>query len=197
MSTLEAPTYVPQSATGGRRPPRRILLGMMVLVLLSGGAIGSGSTLLVINSRIKENEKGHKIDDWSGRIVSELQEKLSLSEKQTAQVGQIMKEHLAALDKLRREVFFKKIRDQFKQMEDQVDAVLDEQQHAQWHAWLEERRKRVCPTGGRNVRANKAAKDVSDREGSAATPEDSDPKEQPPAEGDRAPAAEGAADVTP
>jgi hypothetical protein len=137
---------------------------MMVLVLFSGGAIGSGATLLVINSRIKENEKRHDSTKTKERIVSELQEKLSLSEKQTEQVDQIMAEHLAALDKLRHDVFFKMIREQFKQMEDQVDSVLDGQQHAQWHAWLEERRKRVCPTGGRgnNVRAGKAAKDVGD-----------------------------------
>jgi hypothetical protein len=115
---------------------------------------------MVINSRIKENEKPRKIPDWSRQIVSELEEKLTLSEKQTAQVDQIMKDHLAALDRLRREVFFKKIGEQFKQMEDQVDSVLDEQQSMQWHAWLEERRKRVCPTGGRGHGSTKGTKEA-------------------------------------
>lgn len=149
MSTIEATTYVPYSATGGGRPPRRILLGMMMAVFFSGGVIGSGSTLMVINSRIKENEKPREPGPWSQRIVSELEEKLSLSERQTAQVDQIMKDHLAALVRLRRETFSPLIHEQFKQMEDQVNSVLDEQQSVQWHAWLEERRKRVCPTGGR------------------------------------------------
>jgi hypothetical protein len=156
MSTIEAPTYVPQTATGGGRRPRRILLGMMVAVFFSGGVIGSGSTLMMVNRRIQENEKPRPIVDWKRQIVSELEGKLSLNEEQTAQVDQIMKDHLAALDRLRREVFFKMIREQFKQMEDQVDAVLDEQQSVQWHAWLEERRKRVCPTNGRGQKSASA-----------------------------------------
>ncbi|HWB09437.1 MAG TPA: hypothetical protein VG826_09445 [Pirellulales bacterium] len=156
MSTLEAPTYVPHAAAGGGRRPRRILLGMMVAVFFSGGVIGSGSTLMVVNRRIKESEQPRPVPDWCRKIVAELEEKLSLSEEQTAQVDQIMKDHLAALDRLRREVFFKAIREQFKQMEDQVNAVLDDQQSVQWHAWLEERRKRVCPTNGRTQKPGSA-----------------------------------------
>jgi hypothetical protein len=149
MSTLEAPTYVPQTATDGGRRPRRILLGMMVAVFFSGGVIGSGSTLMVVNRRIKENESPRDPVKWSERIVSELEEKLSLSEKQTEQVKQVMKEHLAALNRLRRETFAPRIREQFEQMKDQVDSVLDDEQRSQWHAWLDERQNRVCPSGGR------------------------------------------------
>lgn len=162
MSTIEAPTYVPRTDTGYGRPPRRIVLGiMMVLVFLSGGVIGSGSALMLVNNRIKEDEKPRDPGPWSEKIVSELQGELSLSKEQTAQVDQIMKDHLAALVRLRREVFFVEIRKQFKQMEDQVDSVLDEQQSVQWHAWLEERRKRVCPTSGRGHNGSgRAAKEA-------------------------------------
>lgn len=149
-SDSELSGYLPQTASGGRRPPRRLLLGMMVAVFFSGGVIGSGSTLMLINRRIEANERHHDPAKTSQRIVSELAEKLSLSEKQTAQVEQITKDHLASLDRLRREVFFKMIRDDFKQMEDQVNAVLDDEQRATYHAWLEEKRQRVCPPGVRH-----------------------------------------------
>jgi hypothetical protein len=150
MITSEVSSSVPQTASGGRRPPRRLLLGMMVAVFFSGGVIGSGSTLMLINRRITDNEKHHDPAKTSQRIISELTEKLSLSETQTAQVEQITKDHLAALDRLRREVFFKMIRDEFKQMEDQVSAVLDDEQRAKYHAWLDEKRQRLCPPGARH-----------------------------------------------
>jgi BMFP domain-containing protein YqiC len=147
MSASEATLYSPQSSAAGRRPPRRLLLGMMVAVFFSGGIIGSGSTLMLINRRIEANEKHHDVVSIGKHIVSDLRGKLSLSDEQTAQVDQIMKEHLASLDRLRREDFSPKLRVAFKQMEDQVAAVLDDEQRSQWHAWLEERRKRVCPPG--------------------------------------------------
>jgi hypothetical protein len=152
MSTTEVPTYVPQTATGGGRPPRRLLFGMMVAVFFSGGVIGSGSTLMFINRRIEENERHHDAARTSQRIVDELQEKLALDDAQTAQLERITKNHLAALDRIRREVFFPKIHEQFKQMEEQVNAVLNDEQRAQYHAWLEEKRQRVCPPGSRHSR---------------------------------------------
>ena len=157
MSTSELSTYAPQATgpqsmgAGGRRPPRNLLLGMMVAVFFSGGVIGSGSTLMLINHRIEDNEKHHNDPVIiTGRVVKELEEKLSLNEQQTAQVQKIMKDHLAALDRLRREKFLPVIREEFNQMEGQVNAVLDDEQRSQWQAWLAERRQRVCPPGGRH-----------------------------------------------
>ncbi|MGH7137959.1 MAG: hypothetical protein ACREHD_19595 [Pirellulales bacterium] len=153
MSTTELPTYVPQTATGGGRPPRRLLFGMMVAVFFSGGVIGSGSTLMLINRRIEDNERHHDPARTSQRIVDELREKLALNDAQTAELERITKNHLAALDRIRRDVFFPKIHEQFKQMEEQVNAVLSDEQRAQYHAWLEEKRQRVCPPGSRHSRA--------------------------------------------
>lgn len=149
-SGAEPSGYVAQLAGGGRRPPRRLLLGMMVAVFFSGGVIGSGSTMMFIHRRIEANEKHRDPGGASRRIVSDLAEKLALSERQTAQVEQITKDHLASLDRLRREVFFNMIRDEFKQMEEQVSAVLNGDQRTQYHAWLEERRQRLCPPGARH-----------------------------------------------
>lgn len=149
MSTSKTSWYVSETVAAGGRPPRRLLLGMMVAVFVSGGVIGSGSTLMLINRRIENNEKHCDAVSISAKILPELEEKLSLSEAQAAQVDGIMKEHLAALAQIRQEVFFPLIKEQFKQMEEQVDSVLDNQQRSQWHAWLEERRTRVCPPGER------------------------------------------------
>ncbi|HVX11444.1 MAG TPA: hypothetical protein VHC22_09705 [Pirellulales bacterium] len=160
MSTAQSSTYVPAGAAAGRRPPRNLLLGMMVAVFFSGGVIGSGSTLMLINRRIEDNARHYDPIKSAEKVTSELEVKLSLDSGQAAQVEQIMKDHLAALDRLRREVFFKKIREQFKQMEDQVNAVLDDEQRTQWHAWLAERQQRVCPSVSRRTRtANGGAVD--------------------------------------
>lgn len=148
MTTIEAPTYLPQTSASGGRPPRRLLLGMMLVMFVSGGGIGAGSTLMLINRRIEENENRHDPKIVGQRVVQELTEKLSLNDEQAAEVDRIMNDHLDAIDRLRREVIFPKMRDQFEQMKEQVDAVLDDQQRAQYHAWLEERKKRVCPPGG-------------------------------------------------
>jgi hypothetical protein len=148
MSTIEASPYLSQASASGGRPPRRLLLGMMLAVFFSGGVIGSGSTLMVINRRIAENEKHYDPIIVGQKVAKELEEKLSLSEEQAAKVDRIMKDHMAAIDLLRREVIFPRMREQFEQMKDQVDAVLDDQQRAQYHGWLEERRKRVCPPPG-------------------------------------------------
>lgn len=152
MISSEVPTYVSPTATGGGRPPRRLLFGMMVMVFFSGGVIGSGSTLMLINRRMEDNERHHDPARTSQRIVDELQEKLSLNDPQTTQVERITKNHLAALDRIRREVFFPAIREQFKQMEEQVSAVLDDEQRAAYHAWLDEKRQRVCPPFSRHSR---------------------------------------------
>lgn len=146
MSTAETTWDVPPTAAGGRRPPRRLLLGMMVAVFFSGGVIGSGATL-IINRRIEEDVKRHDPMIVGHRVAAELQEELSLSHEQAAQVDRIMKDHLAAMDRLRHEVFFVEIRKAFKQMNDDIASVLDEGQRVKWNAWLEERRKKVCPPG--------------------------------------------------
>jgi hypothetical protein len=148
MTTIEAPTYLPETSASGGRPPRRLLLGMMLVMFVSGGGIGAGSTLMLINRRIEENENRHDPKMVGLRVAQELTEKLSLNEEQAAEVERIMNDHMAAIDRLRRDVIFPKMRDQFEQMKEQVDAVLDDQQRAQYHAWLDERKKRVCPPNG-------------------------------------------------
>ncbi|HVA44941.1 MAG TPA: hypothetical protein VNH11_01020 [Pirellulales bacterium] len=156
MSTTETTWPVPQTAATGGRPPRRLLLGMMVAVFCSGGVIGSGASLMLINRRIEDSAKRHDPVIVGHQVASELEEKLSLSEEQVSQVDRIMKEHLASMDRLRREVFFPKIRESFTQMNEAVAAVLNDEQRVQWTAWLEERRQRVCPPGehGRHGRGH-------------------------------------------
>ena len=145
MSTTETTWELPPAA-GGRRPPRRLLLGMMVAVFFSGGVIGSGATLMIINRQ--ENSKRHDPMIVGHQVAAELEQELSLSQEQTAQVDRIMKDHLAAMGRLRRDVFVPAIRDAFEEMKSGVAAVLDDEQRVKWNAWLEERRKRVCPPGG-------------------------------------------------
>lgn len=145
MSSVEATWDVPHAA-GGRRPPHRLLLGMMVAVFFSGGVIGSGATLMIINRQ--ENARRHDPMIAGQQAAAELTEELSLTDEQAAQVDRIMKDHLAAMGRLRRDVFLPAIRDAFEEMKSGVAAVLDDEQRVKWNAWLEERRKRVCPPGG-------------------------------------------------
>ncbi|HJT33824.1 MAG TPA: hypothetical protein VJ783_17390 [Pirellulales bacterium] len=128
----------------GRLPPRRWLtMAMMATVFISGAVIGSGSTMIVINRRVEEASNRH----WNAaceRMLPTLRSELDLNDGQYAEVEQIIRRHFAKLNEIRDEVIRPAIREEFAQMENQVSAVLDEQQNERWTAWLEERRKRVC-----------------------------------------------------
>lgn len=164
MSTTESSPYLSHFPASSGSPPRRLLLGVVALVFVSGGVIGSGSTLMIVNRRIEENEQHCDAAKVRKRVADELTEKLSLDGEQSAEVDRIMNDHIAAIDRLRREVIFPKMREQFEQMKEQVDAVLDDGQRAQYHAWLEERKKRVCPSTGARGNGNRqpSRKDAAD-----------------------------------
>jgi hypothetical protein len=148
MSTTEASPYLSHFPASSGQPPRRLLLGVVALVFVSGGVIGSGSTLMIINRRIEENETRHDPKKVGRRVANDLKGMLSLNDGQAVEVDRIMKDHMAAIEQLRQEVIIPRMREQFEQMKNQVDAVLDGEQRAQYHAWLEERKKRVCPPPG-------------------------------------------------
>lgn len=136
-----------QAVMSGRLPPRRWLtLAMMATVFISGAVIGSGSTMIVINRRVEEASNRH----WNAaceRMLPTLRSELDLSDDQYAEVEQIIRRHFAKLNEIRDEVIRPAIREEFAQMENQVSAVLDDQQNDRWKTWLEERRKRVCANG--------------------------------------------------
>ena len=155
MITTETSWHSPAAGirlgNGAGPPSRRWILGLMACIFVSGTVIGGGSTMIVVNHRMEE-AAGRHLDAVCSRMVPALQKELDLSDEQAAQVKTSIRQHLAKLDQIRETV----IRNEFKQMEDQVAAVLDADQKERWHSWLEERRKR-CRLPGTAHRRKAAA----------------------------------------
>jgi hypothetical protein len=165
MSTTETTWYSPSAERGARPPSRRWMLGLMACIFLSGTVIGGGSTMIVVNHRMEE-AAGRHLDAACSRMVPALQKELDLSEVQTAEVAATVRRHLTKLDEIRETLIRPAMASEFKQMEDQVAAVLDADQKERWHSWLEERRKR-CRLPGAAHHRRKAANSADARRAGA------------------------------
>ena len=125
----------------GRR--RWLLLGLMAVVFFSGGAIGSGLTTIYV----EKNYQKRWTEPWRGqkRMLDALNRDLELSDAQSTEVEQILKQHDAAVKKVWMEEVGPKMRTLVKQLDERMSGVLTSEQKPQWQAWLETRRNRVCP----------------------------------------------------
>jgi hypothetical protein len=122
---------------------RWLMLAIMVVVFCSGAAIGSGLTTISIeNSNLKRWR-----DPWWGqkRMLEALNRELDLSDSQTAEVEQILKNHDQAVKKIWMEEVGPKMITLVKQLDGRIAGVLTTEQQPLWHAWLEKRKSRVCP----------------------------------------------------
>lgn len=157
MSTTETTWYSPAAERGAGPPSRRWMLGLMACIFVSGTVIGGGSTMIVVNRRMEE-AAGRHLDAVCSRMVPALQKELNLSDDQTQEVAATVRRHLTKLDEIRETVIRPAMASEFKQMEEQVAAVLDADQKERWHSWLEERRKRCRLPGA--ARRRKTAAEV-------------------------------------
>lgn len=131
---------VAASKSGQRR---WLSLGLMAIVFLSGGAIGSGLTTIIVENNYQKRWR----DPWYGqkRMLEALNRDLELSDAQSTEVEQILKENDAAVKKVWMEEVGPKMRTLVKQLDERIVGVLTSEQQPLWHAWLEKRRNRVCP----------------------------------------------------
>lgn len=133
---------------------RWLSLAVMVVVFCSGAAIGSGLTTISI-----ENERSKRLKEpWHGtkRMFEALTRELDLSDDQSAEVAGILQNHDLAVKKIWLEEVAPKMRPLVKQLDDRIAAVLTPEQEPLWHAWLDKRKNRVCPTASGAARHGRA-----------------------------------------
>lgn len=125
------------------RQRRWLSFAMMVLVFGSGSVIGSGLTMIAVNDKYDARLKNPP--SCRDHVLPAMQRELDLSEDQATKVKAILTDHDRAMGKIWMDMG-PKWREQLKRLEEQVNGVLTADQQAKWHAWLEQRRRRVWPS---------------------------------------------------
>ncbi len=127
------------------RPPRRrwrtILLA--VVLLICGGVIGAGLTLVTVMHRVQYAM--HHPEDFPTRAAERLRRSLALSPPQTRAVEAILRRRQAALQEIRRETR-PRVEAEIDAIQKEVSAVLTESQVRKWNQWMTDKRKLWLPT---------------------------------------------------
>jgi len=108
-----------------------------LVILLAGLVIGVSSTLMVVRHKEKTRPWGPEF--FSERMMDRLQRDLDLSAEQAKKIGAILKERMQNLEEIRKEAR-PKVAEQLKLMNEEISAVLTEEQKRIW-----ERRFRRLP----------------------------------------------------
>lgn len=103
----------------------------IVLTLISGIIIGAGMMLIVKGSPTSEKTLPPAPEYMSGRMIQRIARELKLPPEQQEQLGPILQKHMKAMDDIRLEAR-PKIMEEIKQMNDEIMAILDEQQQQLW-----------------------------------------------------------------
>lgn len=126
------------SSTVIQHPKRRPVL-LSLLTLLSGILIGAGATLLFV---------GHAKDDtpplpeeFSRRMVAQLTRELALTVEQQEQINPVVERHMQVLDDIRNEAR-PQIRQELERMNDEIMALLDENQQQMWKDHIDRMQRR-------------------------------------------------------
>lgn len=127
---------VPQS---GRR---RLLLGAALLVtFVCGGVVGATSAVYYQNSR---GMRMRMPDDPPRHLLADLQWKLDLDEKQSEEIGKILREHFQELKEIR-EKQSPVIDASFEKMRKDVAGHLDDRQQVLWNERFDRMRRHAFP----------------------------------------------------
>lgn len=110
-----------------------------LLILISGVIIGAGTTLIITN----HSKRMHGGPEWmSRRTIEYITRELELPPAQKEQLDPIVNQHMKAIEKIRDEIARPKIMAELEQMNEEIMAILDEQQKQVWEEKVEQMRKR-------------------------------------------------------
>lgn len=125
-------------------PRRRTWLYVVLWLIIfgSGVVVGAGSTLWVVRNRVLYGLQ-HPERAPAG-LARHLQRMLDLDDTQRAQVEQIFERRQKELQKVRR-AFQPEVEAQLDQVEQEVSAVLNDVQRAEWQTRFRELRDRWLP----------------------------------------------------
>lgn len=134
----------PERTTMAVVPRRRTWLVVVLWLIIfgSGVVVGAGSTLWVVRNRVLYGIQ-HPERAPAG-LARHLQRMLGLDDAQRAQVEQIFERRQKELQKVRR-AFQPEVEAQLDQVEQEVSAVLNDVQRAEWQSRFRELRVRWLP----------------------------------------------------
>lgn len=134
----------PERTTMAIVPRRRTWLVVVLWLIIfgSGVVVGAGSTLWVVRNRVLYGIQ-HPERAPAG-LARHLQRMLGLDDAQRAQVEQIFERRQKELQKVRR-AFQPEVEAQLDQVEQEVSAVLNDVQRAEWQSRFRELRGRWLP----------------------------------------------------
>lgn len=113
----------------GRRCWRRVL--MVLLIFLGGAACGAAVATMAVRHAVHHTIQGP--DTISAHITSRLAGMLDLTDDQSVQVREIILRRHNALIDIRRDIQ-PRLEAELAVLEEEIAAVLNEQQRTKWHA---------------------------------------------------------------
>ena len=113
-----------------------------ILFLVCGLIIGSGSTLLLIQTAVHKMIAQPEI--LPARILDRMEYRLSLKPEQRTAIEQIVEKRMAAFEAIRRRVS-PEIQTELDRLRNEVSDVLDPEQKAQWELQFDKIRQRWQP----------------------------------------------------
>ena len=143
MSDAETIAETIEPVPAPRRPlPRWVQVTVLLVVFASGAVVGAMIATKAIHSRMETYRQQAPI--FSNDIVARLRVRLDLSDGQAERVRDIVERRHARMIELRREGS-QSMHAEFNAMEQEVAAVLDDQQMQHWHRIADFVRQRFLP----------------------------------------------------
>lgn len=136
-----APPERTSVAVGPRRQTWLVVV-LWLIIFGSGVVVGAGSTIWVVRNRVLDGIQ-HP-DRAPAGLARHLQRMLDLDDAQRAEVEQIFERRQKELQKVRR-AFQPEVEAQLDQVEQEVSAVLNDVQRAEWQTRFRELRNRWLP----------------------------------------------------
>ena len=117
-----------------------------LIILVAGLVIGSASTLILVRPRPIGWTRGPEF--ISEKMVHDLQRHLQLSDEQAEKVESILQKHMRKLNEIRMNARTQ-IVEQLRLMNEEISAVLTEQQKQIWQDSLQQLQRQLQPHGRR------------------------------------------------
>jgi hypothetical protein len=136
MSTSDTPA----PAARPRRNYRRLVMALVIFVC--GALVGAGGALIVVRGVVLHGI--HNPEDATEWIVRGMGRRLDLTPEQREGVSNIFHQHLRALESIRSDVR-PRVDARLEAMRDEIAALLNEKQAAQWKRNFDTMRKRWTP----------------------------------------------------
>jgi hypothetical protein len=137
----ESTNWFDPPRTGRSRPWLRGLL--LLVIWISGAVVGAGGALIVARQRVLH--RIHHPEEMPAAVVSRLQSKLGLNDRQAEQVETVLENGQREIQAVRRQ-FQPRLEDELDQLGEEIGAVLDRDQRRRWDDYFLRLRKTWLPT---------------------------------------------------